>query len=219
MKPISTISTVLFDWDGTIVDSAHLGLAAYKQAFAEMNIDFCEQTYEANYSPNWHAVYEALGLPADQWDHADSLWRSHYDQQLPELLEGAANTLHTLRERGYRLGVVTSGNHDRVLRELAHFGLTDIFETLVCHEHITQRKPHPEGLQIALRNLSAKPEEAAYVGDAPEDIQMGKGSGVLTVAVLSNYPCGKRLLSSGPDIYLEQISRLPDHFPGAFKSE
>ena len=219
VKPTSDINTVLFDWDGTIVDSAHLGLAAYQKAFAELNIDFCQETYEANYSPNWHAVYEALGLPAEQWDYADSLWRSHYDQQFPELIEGVAPTLQTLRDRGYRLGVVTSGNHDRVLRELVHFGMTDVFETLVCHEHITQRKPHPEGLEIALANMKSNPAEAAYVGDAPEDIQMGKQSGVLTVAVLSNYPCGKRLLSSSPDIYLEKISRLVDHFPGISRPE
>ena len=210
---------MLFDWDGTIVDSAQLGLAAYQKAFAAMNLDFCQETYQANYSPNWHAVYQALGLPPDKWDHADSLWRFHYDQELPELIDGAAGTLLTLRERGYRLGVVTSGNHERVLRELVHFNLTDVFETLVCHEHITQRKPHPEGLEIALANMDSNPAEAAYVGDAPEDIQMGKESGVLTVAVLSNYPCGQRLRSSAPDIYLEQISGLADHFGGVSKPE
>src|SRR6185369_14445058 len=108
------MTTLLFDWDGTIVDSAHLGLAAYEKAFAELDIDFCKETYEASYSPNWHAVYQALGLPAEQWDRADQLWRFHYDQQLPELIDRAAETLLNLHGRGYHLGVVTSGNHDRV---------------------------------------------------------------------------------------------------------
>jgi phosphoglycolate phosphatase-like HAD superfamily hydrolase len=115
--------------------------------------------------------------------------------------------------------VVTSGNHDRVQRELAHFGMVNMFEALVCHEHITQRKPHPEGLEIALRNMTVAPAQAAYVGDAPEDIQMGKEIGVLTVAVRSNYPCGGRLLSSAPDIYLERFRELDNHFPDVARPE
>jgi len=53
-KPLDSITTLLFDWDGTLVDSAHLGLAAYEKAFAELDFVFSKAAYEANYSPNWY---------------------------------------------------------------------------------------------------------------------------------------------------------------------
>lgn len=214
MKSRANISTLLFDWDGTIVDSAQLGLNAYQKAFAELEVTFSLEIYEASYSPNWYLTYEALGLPKDKWARADHLWRFHYDHETPAIIEGAAETLVSMRARGHRLGVVTSGNVERVRREANQSGLIDLFEIFVCHEDITHRKPDPEGLQIALARLKSRPEECAYVGDAPEDIQMGKAAGILTVGVRSNYPSNARILSLTPDIYVESLTELSDYFPG-----
>ena len=212
MSSIESISTILFDWDGTIVDSAQLGLNAYYKVFAELGCEFSEEIYNANYSPNWDKTYEALGLPKEYWERADTLWRFHYDQQTPELIEGAADTLATMHAKGYRLGVVSSGNHGRVNREIQQFGLRDLFEVVMCHEHITQRKPHPEGLHLALERLAVVPDETAYVGDAPEDIEMGKEARVLTIGVRGNYPCSGRLRAAEPEIYLESIRELTNYF-------
>ena len=214
MKSRANISTLLFDWDGTIVDSAQLGLNAYQKAFAELEVTFSLEIYEASYSPNWYLTYEALGLPKDKWARADHLWRFHYDHETPAIIEGVAETLVSMRVRGHRLGVVTSGNVERVRREANQSGLIDLFEIFVCHEDITHRKPDPEGLQIALARLKSRPEECAYVGDAPEDIQMGKAAGILTVGVRSNYPSNARILSLTPDIYVESLTELCDYFPG-----
>jgi len=214
VKSKANISTLLFDWDGTIVDSAQLGLNAYQKAFAELEVTFSLEIYEASYSPNWYLTYEALGLPKDKWARADHLWRFHYDHETPAIIEGAAETLVSMRARGHRLGVVTSGNVERVRREANQSGLIDLFEIFVCHEDITHRKPDPEGLQIALARLKSRPEECAYVGDAPEDIQMGKAAGILTVGVRSNYPSNARILSLTPDIYVESLTELSDYFPG-----
>jgi HAD superfamily hydrolase (TIGR01509 family) len=158
-------------------------------------------------------------LPKEKWSQADDLWQIHYDHQAARMIEGAADTLLTLRGRGYRLGVVTSGNQGRVTREVEQFGLADLFEVVICHEHITRRKPHPEGLEIALARLGNQPEGSAYIGDAPENILMGKQANILTVGVRSNYPTSARLLSSAPDIYLESITDRPVHFSGASKPE
>jgi len=214
VKSRANISTLLFDWDGTIVDSAQLGLNAYQKAFAELEVTFSLEIYEASYSPNWYLTYEALGLPKDKWARADHLWRFHYDHETPAIIEGAAETLVSMRARGHRLGVVTSGNVERVRREANQSGLIDLFEIFVCHEDITHRKPDPEGLQIALARLKSRPEECAYVGDAPEDIQMGKAAGILTVGVRSNYPSNARIWSLTPDIYVESLTELSDYFPG-----
>jgi HAD superfamily hydrolase (TIGR01509 family) len=208
----TTITTLVFDWDGTLADSAHLGLAAFQKTFAELGVEFPLDIYQATYSPNWYSTYEALGLPKDKWQIADELWLRHYGEDSASLIDGVADTLLELRRKNYRLGVVTSGSESRVCREIERSELRDMFGVVVCNEHIVKKKPHPEGLNLALRRLGSKPEESVYVGDAPEDIQMGKSANVLTVGVRSEYPSSMRVLSAEPDVYLESLSELVHHF-------
>gem|GEM_PF-336264 len=207
-----SINTLVFDWDGTLADSARLGLAAFQKTFAELEVAFPLDVYEATYSPNWYSTYEALGLPKEKWRLADELWLQHYGEETAPLLDGVAETLLGLHRRGYRLGVVTSGTERRVRRELDQSSVSEILSVVVCNEHIVNKKPHPEGLQLALGQLHSRTEEAAYVGDAPEDIEMGRTAKVLTVGVRSNYPSSARLLGAAPDIYLDSIRELTAHF-------
>ena len=210
--PTESISVILFDWDGTLVDSAQLGLTAYERAFAELGVPFDHETYQAVYSPNWLNVYEGLGLPKEHWQRADELWTHHYDQQSAKLIEGAGETVAEIRQKGYRFGVVSSGNDCRVNREIKELGLDGFFEVVICHEQIRNRKPHPEGIEIALQQLGVTPIQTAYVGDSPEDIEMGKRAKVFTVGVRSSYPTSWKLQSAEPDIYLELFTELTNHF-------
>jgi HAD superfamily hydrolase (TIGR01509 family) len=203
---------LLFDWDGTLFDSALAGRLAFQKTFDDLGVPFTREFYEDHYSPNWYAMYEALCLPADKWDTADELWLRHYGEEPPKLVEGAAATLLELRARGYRLGIVTSGTERRVTREINQLGLGSRFEAVICNEHIVNKKPHPEGLEKVMRRMSAPPEVCSYIGDAPEDVQMGKNALVLTVAVRSAYPTSRHLLKEQPDIHLESIDELLRHF-------
>jgi beta-phosphoglucomutase-like phosphatase (HAD superfamily) len=90
--------------------------------------------------------------------------------------------------------------------------LTSKFEAVICNEHIVNKKPHPEGLEKAMRLLVSDPDACSYVGDAPEDVRMGKSARVLTVAVRSLYPTSRHLLIERPDIHLESISDMLLHF-------
>lgn len=207
-----TITTLLFDWDGTLFDSAHAGRLAFQKTFDDLGIRFTQEFYEARYSPNWYAMYETLNLPKDKWNTADELWLQHYGEEPPKLVEGAAATLIELKARGYRLGIVTSGTERRVTREINQLGLNSRFDAVICNEHIVNKKPHPEGLEKAMQLMSAAPEICSYVGDAPEDVQMGKNARVLTVAVRSAYPTSRYLLNEQPDVHLESIHELLRHF-------
>ena len=213
MNPqLEKTSVLLFDWDGTVVDSAQLGLNAYEKAFAELGVTFDQETYQAVYSPNWLTVYEGLGLPKEHWQRADELWTHYYDQQSAKLIEGAGETVAEIKQKGYRLGVVSSGNHCRVNREIMELGLAGLFEVVICHEQVRNRKPHPEGIEIALQQLGVTPMQTAYVGDSPEDIEMGKRANVMTVGVRSSYPTSWKLQSAEPDIYLDTFDSLTNHF-------
>jgi phosphoglycolate phosphatase-like HAD superfamily hydrolase len=111
------------------------------------------------------------------------------------------------------MGVVSSGNDLRVNREIREFGLSDCFEVVVCHEQIKNRKPHPEGLEIAMQALAIGKNNVGYVGDTPEDMEMGKAAGVLTIGVRSDYPTSWRLEASQPDLLIESLAELLNHFP------
>lgn len=206
------MTTILFDWDGTLVDSAQLGLNAFEQSFAALGVVFDHDIYCEAYSPNWYSVYEAMGLPKDKWARADELWTQHYGEQTAQLVGGAKQAISELQQRGYRLGIVSSGNGIRVAREIANVGFDSVFEVVVCHEQMENRKPHPEGLETALRLMKRSREESCYIGDAPEDIEMGKRAGLLTVGVRSGYPTNWKLKSAEPDIYVESLLELSEHF-------
>jgi HAD superfamily hydrolase (TIGR01509 family) len=212
MTSLNVTNTLLFDWDGTLVDSAQLGLAAFEQSFAALGVAFDREIYRAVYSPNWYAVYEAMGLPKDKWQLADDLWVQHYGQQTAQPVAGAQETITGLKQKGYRLGVVSSGSECRVGREIRELGLEHFFETVVCNEQMENKKPHPEGLETALRSLGCSSEVSCYVGDSPEDIEMGKRAGMLTVGVRSDYPTSWKLKSQQPDILIESLTELLHHF-------
>lgn len=206
------IENLIFDWDGTLVDSAHLGLVAFEKTFSELGVTFAHEIYEAKYSPNWYSTYEALGLPRDLWQVADDLWIQHYGEQSASLIEGVGETLLSLRTKGYRLGIVTSGTRSRVCREVEQSVLADGFAVIICNEDILNKKPNPEGLHLAMRGMNVEPSRCAYVGDAPEDIEMGRRGNVLTIGVRSAYPSSGRVLAAKPDLYLDRIAELVDHF-------
>ena len=209
---MNAINTLLFDWDGTLVDSAHLGLAAFEKTFSELGVVFAHEIYEAKYSPNWYSTYEALGLPKELWQTADDLWIRHYGEQSAPLLDGVGETLLTLHDKGYQLGIVSSGSRSRVGREVQQSALRDAFSVIICNEDIVNKKPDPEGLVLAMRGLNVSPSQCAYVGDAPEDIEMGRRGNVKTVGVRSTYPSSARVSAANPDLYLERISELVNHF-------
>jgi HAD superfamily hydrolase (TIGR01509 family) len=211
-KLSSRITTILFDWDGTIVDSAHLGLVAFEKTFAALGLAFPHDVYEKAYSPNWYTLYEAMGLPAERWDAADRLWLEHYGEQTAKGILGAEKALLELQSKGYRLGVVSSGSASRLTREIDYLGLKSIFGVVVCNEQMTKKKPHPEGLHTAMRSLDCQADCACYVGDSPEDIEMGKSAGVMTIGVRSTYPTSWRVVDAQPDICLDHIAEITQLF-------
>lgn len=208
----SSISTILFDWDGTLCDSAGRSLAAFKKMFRDLAIQFDQERYEASYAPDWHGMYQTFEVPREQWDRADALWREHYGEEPPRLVSGARETLRALWAKGLCLGVVSGGTHSRIVREIADLALEPLFKVILGNEQVTHKKPHPEGLEKALQILGCQAYSCAYVGDTPEDIAMGASAQVLTVGVASGYPTSRSIQSLKPDIWLESIEDLLEYF-------
>lgn len=203
---------ILFDWDGTLIDSYPAGFLASMAVAERFGIPFDRQRFLETYSPNWYHTYRVVGLPETEWDTADRIWLACYAQQVSELYPFARDTLSVLRGSGYQLGIVTSGNRTRVQAELARFGLTETFAVVICHEDADEKKPHPQPLLNALRSLGRKAAETAYVGDRPEDVEMGARAGAFTVAVESQYSTRSVLEQASPNLLLPDAGHLPGHF-------
>jgi phosphoglycolate phosphatase len=204
-----TIEGVLFDWDGTLLDSYAADSAAYLAMFREMGIPWGLDELAKNYSPNWYRVYRAAKLPRARWDAADRAWRKQYANHSPRLIAGVRRVLARVARR-HRLGLVTSGDRDRVARQLREFRLTRLFAARVCSGDTPQKKPHPAPLRLALRQIRLSPSECVYVGDSPEDLEMARRAGVRAIAVLGRFPTEKSLRAARPDLLLSSIKELPE---------
>jgi phosphoglycolate phosphatase len=202
------IKGVLFDWDGTLLDSFHADSSAYIAMFREMGVAWGLEQLSEHYSPNWYDVYRAAGLPEHHWDAADTAWRKHYSEFRPKLIPGARKVI-TAVGRHYKLGLVTSGDRDRVLRQLREFRLTKSFHARVCSGDTEHKKPHPAPLNFALQCIGLKAANCVYVGDSPEDVQMAKSAHVRVIGILGPFPTEKRLRAAKPDLLLNSIAELP----------
>lgn len=214
---MDSIDTILLDWDGTLIDTAQPSFAAFQKALADLGIAVTHGNYEQIYAPNWYNMYAALRLPRDKWQEADDLWLRHYGEDIPELADGAEHVLDELGRRGYCLGVVTSGSRLRVQREIKTIGLSEAFGVVVCNEDVVNKKPHPEGLEKAMRQMGKQPRACCYVGDSADDVEMGKRAEIRTVGIQSRYPGNRRLKEANPDFLFPSIDRLLQLFenPGS----
>jgi HAD superfamily hydrolase (TIGR01549 family) len=196
---------VLFDWDGTLVDSAEATYRSYVSLFAHYGITYERRLFALTYSPAWQRTYRAVGLPEEHWPEADERWLALYAGETSALLPGARPALEALDAAGLLLGLVTSGDRSRVTGELRELGVSHLFQAVVCGGDLPAKKPRPEPLLMALDLLAVRPEEIAYVGDSPEDIQMTKTAGGFAVAIPGGFPNHEALAASGPDAHARDL--------------
>lgn len=179
-------AALLFDLDGTLLDSFPGHFAAFQYMFGRFGIHYGEADFIRTYTPNWYAVFEAFGLPPAQWEQANDYWMEEAARHIPQPFPGVLETLARLACR-CRLGVVTSGSRSRVLREIDAALPGAAFETIITGDDVARRKPDPHGLELALAALRLPPSDAVYIGDAEADLQMAAAAGMPFVGVRSRF--------------------------------
>lgn len=183
------MEAILFDWDGTLVDSLgafHRANAAVMEAFA---LPFDADLYRVNYTPDWREMYRRLGVPDHRVEEANDLWESVFgsDHETVAAFDGVIGALERLRATGAALGIVTAGHREVVEPQLARTGLGPLLPIRVFGDDLAVHKPDPEPLRLALRlaGHGHRPETSIYVGDAPTDMQMAVTVGARGVGIES----------------------------------
>lgn len=204
------IEVVLFDLDGTLIDTIELILSSMRHATAEV---LGEALPDAVLLHNVGVPLRAqmCEFAPGREDELLGVYRAHNDQVHDQLVCGYPGTneaLEELKRRGYRLGVVTSKSVSVARRGLDHFGLSGYFEVLVGYEDTQIHKPEPEPLYLAAERMGVSIRNCCYVGDSPHDMAAGIAAGTMTVAALWG-PFADRVVQRNPDYAISELSELP----------
>ncbi len=178
-------SVVLFDLDGTLIDSTPMILASFQHA---------TKTVLGEAVPD-SEIFAIVGGPTLEAqmrsfspEHVDELVEVYRAHNTPlhdelELCVGMADVLATLKGEGRKLGIVTSKRRRTAQLALDRLAIEQYFDTIVTSDDTATHKPSPEPVLLALERLGAAPGEAVYVGDSPYDVGSARAAGVFSIAV------------------------------------
>jgi pyrophosphatase PpaX len=178
-------SVVLFDLDGTLVDSAAAILGSFHHATETvLRRRFPDEQILAHVGGT-NLDHQMALLDPERVDELVRVYRAHNDAQYSELacFEGVLDVLRQLKSDGRRLGVVSAKRRPTVERVFLGAGIGDYFDVVVGSDDTQRHKPDPQPVLKALELLEAGSEEAAYVGDSPFDVAAARAAGVFAVAV------------------------------------
>jgi pyrophosphatase PpaX len=214
MAPVVRFPVVLFDLDGTVVDSGSIILASMRHATREvLGEEFAdEELMQAVGGPGLEAQMAVFG--PDQVDELVRVYRTH-NEPLHEELEacvGMEDVLVRLHEEGRRLGVVTAKRRSTVELAFARVPLRHLFETVVGGDETELHKPDPAPLLLAATRMKADPAGTAYVGDSPFDVRAAKAAGMHAVAVTWGRIHDRTILErEEPDVIVDSAEELLEH--------
>jgi pyrophosphatase PpaX len=205
---------VLFDLDGTVIDSGAIILASMRHAAKEVlgEEPSDELLMAAVGGPGLEAQMHALA--PDRVDELVRVYRAH-NEPLHDELEaclGMEDVLVRLRAEGRRLGVVTAKRRATVELAFARIPLGHMFETLVGGDETERHKPDPQPLLVAAERMGVAPEACAYVGDSPFDVRAARAAGMGALAVTwGRIHDREKLEREEPDAIVETAEELLEH--------
>ena len=216
IRELAAVEALLFDLDGTLLDSDDQAVEALARWMARLGFSSPYQAARrlvmALETPGNAilTVFDMVGLDAPLARIADRFrrWGGLRTPANFRLVEGADEALHLLASR-YRLAVVTTRGRRDAEEFLAQFGLADLFERIVTRESTWRLKPHPAPILHAAEALGLTPEQCAMVGDTTMDVLAARRAGAWAVAVLCGFGEREELERAGAHLILPSPAHLP----------
>lgn len=201
---------VVFDLDGTLVDSVGLIVASYQHAFRTV-LGVAEEEERIRGwigQPLARAFREVSAERADELLAAYLAWNLAHTEALIRRYDGVDRLLGTLVASGVRLAAATSKMREPAELAARLAGLTDHLGVLVTMEDTDRHKPDPQPLLLAVERLGARPQDAVYVGDAVVDVEAARRAGMAAVAVTWGAGTRVALEAAGPDVLTDSVDAL-----------
>jgi len=205
---------VLFDLDGTLIDSGPIILASMQHAVRTVTGREIAYAELAATVGGKGLVAQMRELDPERVDELVEAYREHNDplHDTLEAFEEMLAVLPRLKAEGRKLGIVTAKRHRTVALALDRFPeLAEHFDIVIAHDDTQRHKPDAEPVLAGVERLGAEPSHAAYVGDSPFDIQAAKAAGVFAVGVgWGGIHSDERLLEEEPDAFVHSPAELLD---------
>ncbi|MBT3435071.1 MAG: HAD family hydrolase [Nitrospinaceae bacterium] len=212
-KETMKIRAILFDHDGTLVDSYEgiarcMHLTCRDLGKPELN----DAEVRASIGPTLENRFAEL-WGSEISEHAAKVYRSHYEIHFisgTKLIEGVRETLDAIADMGFLIACVTNKTQTYCVRQLEHFDLMKRMECVVGARQGYAPKPDPAMILAVLEKLDLTPEEAVMVGDTPIDVAASHAAGVQAWAVGGNYASKDELNLAEPNHFFEDITKVID---------
>ncbi|MFG6148034.1 pyrophosphatase PpaX [Halobacillus sp. B23F22_1] len=207
-----SIKTILFDLDGTLIDTNELIIASFTHTVKQ----YAARPYTREEILNFIGppLRDSLAkVNAGQVEAMVTTYREHNvanHDQFVTAYDGVVNTIKELKSEGYRLGIVTTKMRHTVQMGLELTGLDGLFEVVVTLDDVKHAKPDPEPVLKAMNQLNGLPEQTLMVGDNTHDIEGGKNAGTLTAGVAWTIKGREVLEELEPDFMLSHMNDLLD---------
>lgn len=179
-----TIKTILFDLDGTLLDSNELIQKSFEYTFSKYGYSFSrEEILQFNGPPLTETFSKINPKLADDMLRTYRKHNMEYHDEYVKLFPYVKETLYILKKHGIKMGVVSAKVHEGVRQGLKVTGIASYFDTVIGVDDVKNAKPHPEPVLKGMSDLNASTDSSLMVGDNYHDIEAGKNAGIQTAAV------------------------------------
>ena len=207
-----SIECIVFDWDGTLMDSEAQIVHCLHAAIADLGLEPMDDATVRNIiGLGLKEAIDALVPGRDAGFHQAFVeaYREHwFAHDGSDLFEGARDVLELLRTNDIRLGIATGKARRGLVRVLGETGLEGYFDATRCSDETTS-KPHPQMLLEVMQELSVAPQQTVMVGDTEYDMEMATNAGAAKIAVRSGVHTEERLKRHKPLVCLDSVTDMP----------
>ena len=214
-----TLPAILFDLDGTLIDTIELILSSARHAFEQWPVRPTDEEWVRGIGTPLVQQLRAYAANDDQLALLLARYRryqnEHHDR-LTRCYDDVPDVISALADRGHQMAVVTSKASPIAHQSLAFVGLDHFFPVVVGYDDTARHKPDPEPVRVALSRLGVSPDDAVFVGDSPHDILAGNAADVMTIAALWGPFDRETLADARPDHFIECMAELPGVLNRAF---
>ncbi len=202
---------VLFDLDGTLIDSIGLLLASVEHAFEGRTLAPTQEEWVAGIGTPLAKQMEPYAASVEDVELLVSRYRGFQNEahdRMTRVYDGVTETLEALQVGGHPMGIVTSKGNNMMFKSLRYTNIERFMKSTIGCDSCTIHKPDPFPVRMALGELGYEAHEAVFIGDSPHDILSGNAAGVTSIAALWGPFTRPMLEPYGPMYFLEDIRGL-----------